>query len=98
MLERPSDEVLLKAMSHMSLTRDPAAPVKAPKSYVDSLPLDDSLFKLEKEREQLAAHLKSEFGAIKYADEDDLAKYKELPCRHQSGQSEAHDKSKHQLP
>lgn len=78
MLERPTDEILLKAMSHMSLTRDPAAPVKAPKSYVDSLPQDDNLLNLEKEREELAVYLKTEFGAIKYANEDDLTKYKKL--------------------
>ena len=78
MLERPADDVLLKAMSHMGLTHDPAAPVKVPKSYVDSLPLDDDLSKLEKGREDLAAHLKSEFGAVKYVDDVEDLKYKIL--------------------
>lgn len=78
MLERPADEILLKAMSHMSLTRDPAAPVKAPKSYVDSLPQDENLCKLEKEREEPATYLKAEFGAIKHADEDELGEYKKV--------------------
>lgn len=78
MLERPADDILLKAMSHMSLTRDPSAPVKAPKDYLDSLPLDENLCKLEKEREDLAARLKSAFGAIKYADDVECSKYKSL--------------------
>ena len=78
MLERPADDVLLKAMSHMGLTRDPGAPVKAPKSYVESLPQDNNLAQLEKEREDLAVHLKSKFGAIKYADDVEYLKYKNL--------------------
>lgn len=42
MLERSFDENLLKAMSHMSLTHDPAVPIKRPKSYVDSFPSNRS--------------------------------------------------------
>lgn len=77
MLEGPADEILLKAMSHMSLTRDPAAPAKAPKSYADSLPQDENLCKLEKERE-LATYLKAEFRTIKHADEDELGECKKV--------------------
>ena len=78
MLKRLSDEILFKVISHMSLTRDPAAPVKTPKNYIDSLPQDENLCTLEKEREELAIYLKVEFGAIKYADRDELAEYKKL--------------------
>ena len=37
---------------------------------------DDNLSKIKKEREKLAGHLKAEFGALKYADEDNLAEYR----------------------
>ena len=68
MLERPSDEALLRVMSHMSLTRDPCAPVFAPKDYIEALPQDSELVDLQKKREELSTQIKSEFGAIKHAD------------------------------
>ena len=84
-------------MLHMSLRRNPATPVKAPKSYVDSLPRDNNLSNLKKEQEELDANLKAEFGAIKHADEDNLVKYKSfvLPSKRRS---EAHHRSNHSLP
>lgn len=54
MLEQPSDEALLKAMSHMSLTRDSDAPVKAPKSYVQCLSPNQDLPKREKNERTFA--------------------------------------------
>ena len=78
MLERPSDNILLKTMSHISLTREPSAPTKAPKSYVENLAPDEDLIQKEQEQDELGTKLKAEFGAIKRADEDSRNAYRRL--------------------
>ena len=72
MLDRPSDEGFLKAMSHMSLKRDPCDPVAAPKPYIQSRAPDDELYEKLKKREKLATHLEVGLDAIKRADEDNI--------------------------
>lgn len=55
-LERPSKHGLLRALTHMSLTRDPRAPksvVDVPEAVFEALPADPEIVELEERRELL---------------------------------------------
>jgi hypothetical protein len=54
-LERPSAHGLLRALTHMSLTRDPRAPVNPPEEVLQALPPDPEIRRLEQQREELKA-------------------------------------------
>lgn len=67
-LERPSADGLVKALSHMSLTCDPRAPTRAPDGYMDGLPHDPEIVKLQEERKTLKVKIEDEFGRLKWAE------------------------------
>jgi hypothetical protein len=52
-LERPSADGVLRMLTHMSLMRDPRAPVHVPDDVLAALPPDPVITALEQEREQL---------------------------------------------
>jgi Protein of unknown function (DUF3435) len=54
-LERPSADGILRMLTHMSLTRDPRAPVHVPDDVSAALPPDPSIVALEQQRQQLKA-------------------------------------------
>ncbi|KAH7364055.1 hypothetical protein BKA65DRAFT_603155 [Rhexocercosporidium sp. MPI-PUGE-AT-0058] len=54
-LERPSADGILRMLTHMSLMRDPRAPVHVPDDVLAALPPDPSIVDLEEQRAQLKA-------------------------------------------
>lgn len=54
-LERPSANGILRMLTHMSLMRDPRAPVHVPDDVLAALPPDPSIMALEEERAKLKA-------------------------------------------
>lgn len=52
-LERPSADGVLRILTHMSLMRDPRAPVQVPDDVLAALPPDPEITALEQQREQL---------------------------------------------
>src|SRR5271154_6891087 len=52
-LERPSADGILRILTHMSLMRDPRAPVQVPDDVLAALPPDPEITALEQQREQL---------------------------------------------
>jgi Protein of unknown function (DUF3435) len=54
-LERPSADGILRMLTHMSLMRDPRAPVDVPDDVLAALPPDPAIVELEQRREQLKA-------------------------------------------
>lgn len=54
-LERPSTDGVLRMLTHMSLMRDPRAPVHVPDDVLAALPPDPDITALEQQREQLKA-------------------------------------------
>ncbi|TVY90451.1 hypothetical protein LAWI1_G007273 [Lachnellula willkommii] len=54
-LERPSADGVLRMLTHMSLMRDPRAPVHVPDDVLAALPLDPDITTLEQQREELKA-------------------------------------------
>jgi len=54
-LERPSTDGILRMLTHMSLMRDPRAPVHVPDDVLAALPPDPSIVDLEQQRAQLKA-------------------------------------------
>jgi hypothetical protein len=54
-LERPSADGILRMLTHMSLIRDPRAPVHMPDDVLAALPLDPDIVALEQRREELKA-------------------------------------------
>jgi Protein of unknown function (DUF3435) len=54
-LERPSADGILRMLTHMSLTRDPRAPVHVPDDVLAALPPDPDIVALEQQREELKA-------------------------------------------
>jgi Protein of unknown function (DUF3435) len=52
-LERPSADSILRMLTHMSLMRDPCAPVHVPDNVLDALPPDPDIDSLEQQRERL---------------------------------------------
>ncbi|KAG9244780.1 hypothetical protein BJ878DRAFT_479840 [Calycina marina] len=54
-LERPSTDGVLRMLTHMSLMRDPRAPIHVPDDVLAALPSDQGITALEQEREQLKA-------------------------------------------
>ncbi|TVY14767.1 hypothetical protein LARI1_G008250 [Lachnellula arida] len=54
-LERPSADGVLRMLTHMSLMRDPRAPVHVPDDVLAALPLDPDITAFEQQREQLKA-------------------------------------------
>jgi hypothetical protein len=54
-LERPSADGVLRMLTHMSLMRDPRAPIHVPDDVLAALPPDPDITTLEQEREQLKA-------------------------------------------
>jgi Protein of unknown function (DUF3435) len=54
-LERPSADGVLRMLTHMSLMRDPRAPVHVPDDVLAALPPDPDIAALEQQREQLKA-------------------------------------------
>jgi len=54
-LGRPSATGLLRVFTHMSLRRDPRAPIHVPDEVLEALPRDSEIEELERQREQLKA-------------------------------------------
>ena len=54
-LERPSADGILCMLTHMSLMRDPRAPVRVPDHVLAALPPDPRIVDLEQQRAQLKA-------------------------------------------
>jgi len=54
-LERPSADGILRMLIHMSLMRDPRAPVHVPDDVFAALPPDPSIVDLEEQRAQVKA-------------------------------------------
>lgn len=54
-LERPSADGVLRMLTHMSLMRDPRAPVHVPDDVLAALPPDPDIMALEQKREKLKA-------------------------------------------
>ncbi|KAG4427387.1 hypothetical protein IFR05_017130 [Cadophora sp. M221] len=54
-LERPSADGVLRMLTHMSLMRDPRAPIHVPDDVLAALPPDPNITALEQEREKLKA-------------------------------------------
>jgi len=54
-LERPSADGILRMLTHMSLMRDPRAPVHVPDDVLAALPPDPDIVALEQQREELKA-------------------------------------------
>jgi hypothetical protein len=54
-LERPSADGILRMLTHMSLMRDPRAPVHVPDDVLVALPPDPNIVHLEQQRAQLKA-------------------------------------------
>lgn len=54
-LERPSADGILRMLTHMSLMRDPRAPVHVPDDVLAALPADPDIAALEQHREALKA-------------------------------------------
>jgi hypothetical protein len=54
-LERPSADGILRMLTHMSLMRDPRAPVHVPDDVLAALPPDPDIVALEQRREELKA-------------------------------------------
>jgi hypothetical protein len=54
-LERPSADGILRILTHMSLMRDPRAPVHVPDDVLAALPPDPDIVALEQQREGLKA-------------------------------------------
>jgi hypothetical protein len=54
-LERPSADGVLRMLTHMSLMRDPRAPIHVPDDVLAALPPDPDITALEQEREKLKA-------------------------------------------
>lgn len=54
-LERPSADGVLRMLTHMSLMRDPRAPIQVPDDVLAALPPDLDITALEQEREKLKA-------------------------------------------
>ena len=54
-LERPSADGILRMLTHMSLMRDPRAPVHVPDDVLAALPPDPRIVDLEQQRAQLKA-------------------------------------------
>lgn len=54
-LERPSADGVLRVLTHMSLMRDPRAPIHAPDDILAALPPDQEIVALEQERDRLKA-------------------------------------------
>ena len=54
-LERPSADGILRMLTHMSLMRDPRAPIHVPDDVLAALPPDPSIVDLEQQRAQLKA-------------------------------------------
>jgi hypothetical protein len=54
-LERPSIDGILRMLTHMSLIRDPRAPVHVPDNVLIVLPPDLDIVALEQRREELKA-------------------------------------------
>jgi len=54
-LERPSADGVLRMLTHMSLMRDPRAPIHVPDDVLAALPPDPEIAALEQERERLKA-------------------------------------------
>jgi hypothetical protein len=52
-LERPSADGILRMLTHMSLMRDPRAPVHVPDDVLAALPPDPKIVDLERKREEL---------------------------------------------
>lgn len=52
-LERPSEDALIRMFTHMSLTRDPRAPVTVPDWVRNALPADPEIAALEQQRKDL---------------------------------------------
>ena len=52
-LERPSADGILRMLTHMSLTRDPRAPVHVPDDVLAALPPDPNIVALEQQRDRL---------------------------------------------
>lgn len=52
-LDRPSADGILHMLTHMSLMRNPRAPVREPDDVLAVLPPDPDIIALEQEREQL---------------------------------------------
>jgi hypothetical protein len=54
-LERPSVDGILRMLTHISLIRDPRAPVHVPNNVLTALPPDPNIVDLEQQRAQLKA-------------------------------------------
>jgi hypothetical protein len=54
-LERPSADGVLRMLTHMSLMRDPRAPVQVPDDVLAALPPNPDIIALEQQQEQLKA-------------------------------------------
>jgi hypothetical protein len=54
-LERPSADGVLRMLTHMSIMRDPRAPIHVPDDVLAALPPDPDITALEQEREKLKA-------------------------------------------
>ncbi|KAH9206317.1 hypothetical protein DL95DRAFT_429610 [Leptodontidium sp. 2 PMI_412] len=54
-LERPSVDGILRMLTHMSLMRDPRAPIQVPDDVLAALPPDPHIVNLEEQRAQLKA-------------------------------------------
>ena len=54
-LKRPSADGILRMLTHMSLMRDPCAPVHIPDDVLAALPLDPDIVALKQQREALKA-------------------------------------------
>lgn len=54
-LERPSADGVLRMLTHMSLMRDPRAPIHVPDDVLAALPPDPNITSLEQKREELKA-------------------------------------------
>jgi hypothetical protein len=63
-LERPSQDGLLRAFAHMSLTCDPRAPTSIDSEVLDTLPPDPKILKLRRQREVLKSKIKADHKTI----------------------------------
>ena len=66
-LERPSNDGLTRAFTHMSITCNPCAPTNVPEEVMDALPPDPDIVYLEKQQEDLFKTIQKKYGFLNRA-------------------------------
>jgi hypothetical protein len=72
-LDQPTDAGLLRAFTHMSLTRDPRAPTNVPQEFIDALPPNAELVELQEAKDDLFQQIKTEYTTISRAKGTEIA-------------------------